>query len=219
MKVVIAGGTGMVGKKVLELCLADDAISEVRSLVRRPTGQVHARLREYVVADFAHPEAEAFVGCDVAFFCLGAYTGSVSNELLKTITVDYAVAFAKALEAGSPGARVCLLSGAGADRSEKSRTPFALYKGMAENQIAALNLRFFTLRPGYIYPTEPRTEPNIGYTIMRLLYPVIRLLGRRYSVTSQQLAEALFLVGMKGAEKEVLENQDILAFLRKNVSS
>lgn len=213
MKIVIAGGTGMVGKKVLELCLAAEVISEVRSLVRRPTGQVHAKLREYVVADFVHPEAEAFVGCDVTFFCLGAYTGSVSNELLKTITVDYAVAFAKALEAGNPGARLCLLSGAGADRSEKSRTPFALYKGMAENQIAALNLQFFTLRPGYIYPTEPRKEPNIGYTIMRVLYPVIKLLGPKYSITSQQLADALFLIGMKGAGREVLENKDILEYL------
>jgi hypothetical protein len=103
-----------------------------------------------------------------------------------------------------------LLSGAGADRTEKSRTSFARYKGMAENQIAKLELTFYSFRPGYIYPDEARKEPNIGYTIMKHLYPLIKLLGNKYSIRSSALANAIFNVGLYGAHQQVLENHEIL---------
>ncbi len=91
--------------------------------------------------------------------------------------MDYAVSFAKILKENSPAAKFCFLSGAGADRTEKSKTSFALYKGIAENQIDKLDLEFYTFRPGYIYPVEQRKEPNLMYSIMRNLYPILRLLG------------------------------------------
>ncbi len=124
--------------------------------------------------------------------------------------MDYPLAFAKALEASSPGARFCLLSGAGADQSEKSRTSFARYKGIAENKISKLNLEFFSLRPAYIYPVEPRKEPNVGYRIMKVFYPLVKLLGNHFSIKSTELADAMFKVGVSGAGKVVLENADIL---------
>jgi hypothetical protein len=33
---------------------------------------------------------------------------------------------------------------------------------MAENQISAFNLKFYTFRAAYIYPVELRTEPKIS---------------------------------------------------------
>src|SRR5688572_24082386 len=140
MKVIIAGSTGMVGSLVLTECLNSDKISEVRSLVRKPTGLTHHKLTEIVVQDFENYSArpDLFKEINTAFFCLGVYTGQVSDEMFKKITVDYAVQFAAALERYSPEATICLLSGAGADRTEKSRTAFARYKGMAENPISNL---------------------------------------------------------------------------------
>ena len=58
--------------------------------------------------------ADSFRDVDVAFFCIGVYTGQVSDQVLKKITVDYAVAFAETLKANSPGASLCFLSGASA---------------------------------------------------------------------------------------------------------
>ena len=52
---------------------------------------------------------------DACLFCLGAYTGAVTDEDFRLITVDYAVRFAEALRAANPDAAFCLLSGAGAD--------------------------------------------------------------------------------------------------------
>jgi uncharacterized protein YbjT (DUF2867 family) len=213
MKVIVAGGTGMVGSLVLQYCSELNEITEIISLVRRPSANYfHQKVKEIVLSDFEDysQQASLFQHVDAAFFCIGVYTGQVPKEEFKKITVDYAVAFAGELKKNSPDATLCLLSGAGADRTEKSKTAFARYKGMAENQISNLGLSFYSFRPAYIYPVTPRKEPNVMYRISRALYPLFRALGPNYSIQSTELARAMVKVGFNGAEKEVLENQDIL---------
>ena len=212
MKVLITGASGMIGRLVLNSCLQSEKIMEVISFVRKPTQQIHPKLTEIVQPNFQEYSGyeELFRNAGAAFFCLGVYTGQVPDDEFRKITVNYPVAFAKALERNSPGSRFCLLSGAGADRTEKSRTSFARYKGMAENQISKLDLEFYSFRPGYIYPAEPRQEPNVAYRIFRVLYPLIKILGKKYSIKSTELASAIFLVGLSGTQKDILENQDIL---------
>lgn len=213
-KVVIAGASGMIGSLILEHCLTSEKIDQVTSLVRKKTGNVPAKLNEVLVDDFSDysSQKELFEHVDIAFFCIGVYTGQVPDAKFKEITVDYAVAFAEAIKSANPNARLCLLSGAGADRTEKSCTSFARYKGMAENQISKLGLDFYTFRPGYIYPVTPRKEPNLLYRISRVLYPLIRMMGPNSSVKSTELALAKFHVGLNGAESEILENKTILKF-------
>ncbi len=217
-KVIITGASGMIGSLVLEHCLNSDEISSVTSLVRNQSGSQHPKLKEIIIKDFKDysQHAELFSNIDIAFFCIGVYTGQVSDDLFKEITVDYAVEFAKAVHSQNPNARYCMLSGAGADRSEKSRTAFARYKGMAENQIANLGLQFHSFRPGYIYPVTPRKEPSVMYRIMRFMYPVIRLMGSSSSVKSTELAEAMYYAGLSSIEKEILENRDILLISSSN---
>ena len=212
MKAIIAGSSGMVGALVLNHCLNSAKISEVISLVRRPSGLEHHKLTEIVVHNFEDYSAHhsLFRDIKIAFFCIGVYTGQVPDTQFKKITVDYAVKFATALRKNSPEVTLCLLSGAGADRTEKSRTAFARYKGMAENQIQALSIDFYAFRPGYIYPVTPRKEPNIMYRISRALYPLIRLFGKNASITSTDLASAMFNIAVNGAEKRILENKEIL---------
>jgi uncharacterized protein YbjT (DUF2867 family) len=138
------------------------------------------------------------------------YTGAVPEKEFRTITVDYPMALAKSLVTIAPNARFCLLSGQGADRTEKSKMMFARDKGAVENQLSAIGFQsFHSFRPGYIYPSIPRKEPNIGYTLSRLMYPLIKLLGKNLSVTSEKLATAMFEVGIHGYSKEIIENKDI----------
>jgi len=215
MKALIAGSTGMIGGIILKNCIASKQISEVITLVRKPTNKSYdKKVREVVIKDFCDykEHASLFENTDMGFFCIGVYTGAVSDDLFKVITVDYAVAFAQALQANSPEARLCMLSGAGADRSEKSKTSFARYKGKAENQISAMDIAFHSFRPGYIYPVTPRKEPNMMYRISRSLYPIIKLMGKNASVKSTELANVMFNVGLQGADKEVLENRDIIEY-------
>ena len=217
-RILIAGASGMVGNLILEKCLASEQVEKVISLVRHGTDRTHPKLQEEVIADFADYSAHQslFQNIDAAFFCIGVYTGQVPDIEFKIITVDYAVTFAEALKHNSPDANLCLLSGAGADRTEKSRTAFARYKGIAENKIFALDLNFYTFRPAYIYPVTPRKEPNFMYRISRLLYPVIKLFGNNASIKSTELAIAMFKTGLDGAEKEILENRDIIGLVVDN---
>ncbi len=212
MKALLVGGSGMIGSLIIEQCLHSEHINEVISLVRKPSTQNHHKLTQIIIQDFEEYTDinDIFQNVAVGFFCIGAYTGQVSNDVFKKITVDYAVAFASALKRNSQVANLCMLSGAGADRTEKSRTAFARFKGMAENQISELEMTFFSFRPAYIYPVSPRKEPNLMYRISRILYPLIKLFGKNASIKSTELAKAMFHVGLNGADMEILENKDIL---------
>ena len=144
----------------------------------------------------------------------------MDRETLRQITVEYPDRLASVVAKNSKNARFCLLSGAGADRTGKSRTAFAQDKGAIENQLSAKGLGgFHSFRPGYIYPVVPRQEPGFGYRLMRWIYPVIRLFGDGASIQSTQLAEAMFKVGMSGHPLEVLENRDIVRIFGNLVSA
>ena len=217
MKALVTGATGMIGSLVLRHCLDSEDISKVVSLVRSPSGIDHHKLTETVVPDFLNLDkfGELLGGIEVVYYCLGAYTGSVDRETLRNVTVDYPDTLANLIVRTSPGVRFCLLSGAGADRTGKSRTAFAKDKGEIESRLSSKAMgSFHAFRPGYIYPVTPRTEPGIGYQAMRWMYPVIRLLGDGASIQSTQLAKAMFRVGLTGHENEVLENRDILRIVK-----
>ena len=206
----------MVGGHVLDLCLSNELITEIVNLVRRPTGKQHPKLKEIILQDFLDYSSieDQFTGTDIVLCCMGVYTGTVSKEVFRKVTVDYPVALANTIFKYAPEATFCYLSGAGADRSEKSRTLFARQKGIAENTLAQIGFKsFHTFRPGYIYPSIKRKEPNLGYSISRALYPVIKLFGPKFSITSKQLAQGMFNVGLNSCELEVLENKDILGQL------
>ena len=217
-KVLITGTTGMIGGLVLDHCLKSQQISNVISLTRRPSGVNHEKLEEIEVEDFLMLDMyeSHFDSVDVVYYCLGVYTGAVGKELFHQITVDYPETLARVLIRKNPDLTFILLSGAGADRSEKSRMMFAKDKGIIENRLSDLGFSaFHTFRPGYIYPVTPRKEPNLSYRIMRALYPLIKRLGSNSSIESTDLAEAMFRIGLEGHHLEILENKDILASLPK----
>ena len=214
--VLVTGATGMMGSLVLEHCLKSQEVSRVISLVRRSSGVSHQKLHEVVIKDFSNlgEDAEYWESVDVVYYCLGVYTGAINRELFRQITVDYPETLAKVLQRKSPDLVFCLLSGAGADRTEKSRMMFARDKGIIENKLAKMGFKsFFAFRPGYIYPVTPRNEPNIAYRVIRFFYPVIRLLGKNTSIKSTDLAASMFAVGLHGSDQEILENKDILGAL------
>ena len=53
---------------------------------------------------------------------------------------------------------------------------FASYKGEAEKALLASGFPVYIFRPAYIYPVEPRKEPNFSYRLLRAIYPAFRLL-------------------------------------------
>lgn len=215
--VIITGSSGMIGSLVLRRCLDRMGVACVTAIVRKPSGIGHPKLREVVHADLLDiaPITDALREQDVCFFCVGVYSRAVPPAEFRRITVDATASFASALKDQSPDAAFCFLSGGGADRTERSRMMFARDKGAAENMLVRLGFaRLHVFRPGYIYPVEKRTEPNLMYRTLRPLWkPLFSHLGKSIGLTSVQLADAMVNVGMNGGA-EILENRDIIAAAR-----
>src|SRR6202165_584928 len=133
-RVVIVGATGMVGGYALRYALEHPAVGRATAIGRRTLGISHPKLKEVLHRDFADCSAlaEALSGQDSAVFCLGAYTGAVPDAVLRKITVDYTIEFARVLRGSSPDAAFSFLSGGGADPTGRSRIAYARFKGQAE---------------------------------------------------------------------------------------
>lgn len=212
--VLVAGGTGMVGSLALSQALEHPGVGRVTSIVRRATGQSHARLREVVCSDFLDYSsiADVFENVDLVLFCIGVYSGKVSADEFRKITVNYTAAFTEMLREKSPSASFCFLSGQGADQTEKSRMMFARDKGVAENLLVAAGFpHLHVFRPGYIYPVAPRQEPNLMYRVMRGVYPTLRKVVPNIGIRADDLARVMLEVGLEPTKVEavVLENAKI----------
>src|SRR5580704_10025331 len=219
-RLVIVGATGMVGGYALRYALEHPAVKSATAIVRRKLDFSHPKLNEVVHRDFADCSAlaEALSAQDGTVFCLGAYTGTVPDAELRTITVGYTIEFARVLRSSSPGAAFSFLSGNGADPTGRSRIPFARYKGEAENALLAAGFPcVYIFRPAYIYPVEPRKEPNFSYRLLRAIYPAFQLLFPNQVIRADDLARAMVDVAVQGTERggRVLENRDIRAMVNR----
>jgi uncharacterized protein YbjT (DUF2867 family) len=216
-RVAIAGASGMVGGYALRYALENAAVGRVTSIGRSKLGILHPKLTEVLHRDFADCSAlaETLSGQDAAVFCLGAYTGAVSDAELRAITVDYTIEFARVLRGSSPRATFSFLSGSGADPTGRSRMPFARYKGEAEKALLAAGFpQVYFFRPAYIYPVETRKEPNFSYRLLRAIYPAFRTLFPNQTIRADDLARAMVDVLVDGTRQRrgpVLENRDIRA--------
>jgi uncharacterized protein YbjT (DUF2867 family) len=214
-RLVIVGATGMVGGYALPYALDHPDVRAATAIGRKPAGLAHPKLKEVLHQDFSDcsPLAGALSDQDAAVFCLGAYTGSVPDAELRRITVDYTVEFARVLRASSPDAAFAFLSGGGADPTGRSRIAFARYKGEAENALAAAGFpHVYIFRPAYIYPVQPRREPNFSYRLLRAIYPAFRVLFPNQVIPADDLARTMVDAAVRGTGEGrtlVLENRDI----------
>jgi uncharacterized protein YbjT (DUF2867 family) len=218
-RLVIIGATGMVGGYALRYVLEHPAVGRATVIGRRKVGISHPKLNEVLHREFADCSALSgpLSGQDAAIYCLGAYTGALPDAELRAVTVDYTIEFARVLRGSSPGAAFSFLSGSGADPTGRSRIPFARYKGEAENALLAAGFpHVYLFRPAYIYPVEPRKEPNFSYRLLRGIYPAFRVLFPNQVIRADDLARAMVgavvsETGQRGGP--VFENRDIQAMV------
>jgi uncharacterized protein YbjT (DUF2867 family) len=214
-RLVIVGATGMVGGYALRYALDNSEVKSVTSIGRKTVGISHPKLEQVLHQNFANcsPLANVLSNQDAVVYCLGTYTGSVSDEQLRVITADYTIEFARVFRDSSPDAAFSFLSGNGADPTGRSRLAFARYKGQAEKLLLAVGFpRVYLFRPAYVYPVEPRKEPNFNYRLIRAIYPVFRVLLPNQVIRADDLARAMVDVVLRQTQERqgvVFENRDI----------
>ena len=221
MKVLLFGGSGMIGQGVLRECLQRPEVTEVLSVGRTPLEQKHAKLKDFIRKDlYDWSDAEAqLTGIDAVLFCLGVSSSGMSEADYRKISYDLPLGVAKVLKRTSPGLTFCFISGASTDSTGKGSTMWARVKGEAENDLQKLVApggfkAVYCFRPGYIQPMDGIVSKTASYRLMYKftgpLYPLFK--GLKSMVTStRQLGHAMVEVALKGYSKPILESVDINA--------
>jgi uncharacterized protein YbjT (DUF2867 family) len=216
MKVILFGATGMVGQGVLRECLLDAGVESVLAIVRGPTGQRHAKLREILHGnffDFSSIESQ-LTGYDACFFCLGVSSIGMSEEHYRRLTYDITLAAATTLAKLNPAMVFTYVSGRSTDSTEHGKLMWARVKGKTENDLLKLPFKAaYMFRPAGIQPLHGiRSKTGWVQAIYVAASPVLSLLNRvapQYMTTTQQVGRAMIKVARDGYVRPVLESEDI----------
>jgi uncharacterized protein YbjT (DUF2867 family) len=199
----------MVGQGVLRECLADPGVTQVTAVVRSPTGQQHAKLREVVHNDFTD-FSTLKVDADACFWALGVSSNGMTEADYTRVTHDYTVAAARALV--RPTMTCVFVSGQGADGSAM----WARVKKKTEDAMFAMPFKaVYVFRPGFIQPLDGiRSRTRLYNLLYPALYPVMLLMKALTpaSITdTRRIGRAMINVARRGFPKKILANPDINA--------
>ena len=208
-RVAIWGATGATGSELLRQCVTDSRIGSITALTRRPIASAGPTIEQVILDDFTDLSKvrRALAGVDAAFWCLGVSQSAVPDERrYRRITLDYALAGARALREESPHVAFHFLSGMGADPSGRSRMIWARVKGETENALRDQEFERLTIwRPGYIQVVAGRDKASpLGERIFAMLAPVLGLVPGMVNPTvdvAQAMLRVDFDPGMTGLFK------------------
>lgn len=190
MKVLHVGATGLVGRHVLSMLLADPRVAQVVAPTRRELPLPHPKLRNPLVDFTALPEQAPWWAVDGAICTLGTTIRKAgSRAAFREVDYGYPLAVARLARRG--GARAFALNSAlGADAA--SRVFYSRVKGEVEAALVQLDFASLTLvRPGLIGGDRHESRPaeRIAAVALRALGPV---LPRRYRINpAARIAAAL----------------------------
>ena len=185
MTLLLAGGTGLVGRSLLEL--AKSRQITITTVGRRITGDVENEL----VVDFA--AMPTLPSSDIAICTLGTTMADAgSKSAFKAVDFDAVMAFARA--AKQSGVRHFLVvTAVGADI--ESRAFYSRVKGAVEIELTTIGFdRLDIVRPGLLL--GKRQSRRLIEQVLQGLSPAIALITRgpwaRYaSISAEQVAGAL----------------------------
>ena len=212
MRILLTGATGTAGSGALRAAIADPAIEGVTVLARRAPRETHDKVLFVKHEDFSDYSSlrGSLIGHDAALWCLGTSQNRVDRATLHRVTVEYAVAGAKAFMAANPDIHLVHLSGSGADPSGRARMAFAQEKGQAETALDRLGLAgLWHARPAYIHPNSPIEAPLLQDRLMLFAEPLMRRYLPQHMIDADDLGRAMLEVAKHGHVKRVLENRDL----------
>jgi uncharacterized protein YbjT (DUF2867 family) len=165
MKVAIAGASGLVGRHLMDLLVAESKIESIFSFVRsKGTGQP-SKVQEMVV-DFNSIMEAKLPPCDVGLCCLGTTIKKAgTKEFFFKVDHDYVVNFAK-LCRSSGAKKFIVVSAMGADSN--SSVFYNQVKGKMEKALEGLGFEsLIILRPSLLLGS--RSEVRRGESLAQAI--------------------------------------------------
>jgi len=216
LKLLLIGGTGLVGRLAADRLLADGVT--VEALLRRPAGRSAPGWHEHVAPPDQWPALARDIGGDVALSALGTTARAAgSDAAFRAVDFDMVVAFARAARAG--GVRhMIIVSSVGADPG--ARLFYPRVKGEMEDALSALAFdRLDILRPGLLRG-ERGPDRRWGERIGIIVSPIANLLlrgrlDRFAAIDAATVAGAIaVLAGQAAPGRFVHHNRDLRRLAR-----
>lgn len=192
MKAIVIGATGLVGNLILKEILNDDEFSEVRIFVRKPTGIINPKLKEFVTPMLDIEALNSEIKGDVLFNALGTTIKQAgSQKEQQRIDRDLPIIFARI--SSENGVKLVLnVSSVGASlkggfylrtKAEMENGTGKFFPGKA-----------FHFRPSFLIGKrkEYRFAEKIAFIFMKVLDPVLTGSSKKYrSMPTDILAKAM----------------------------
>jgi uncharacterized protein YbjT (DUF2867 family) len=211
-RLLIFGATGLVGRQVLQISLADNSIQQVVAPTRRPLPADPKILNPAI--DFESlPESAEWWNADAVICALGTTIRQARSQAqFRHVDHDYAMAVARlARRAGTP--TFALVSSLGAN--PKSGNFYLRVKGEVERNLESVGFPSLTILRPSLLDGGPRPDKRLGESISiplaRLFAPLI---PRRYrAITTLKVARALLTAATTARPgTHILESDELQSF-------
>jgi uncharacterized protein YbjT (DUF2867 family) len=205
---LVVGSSGLVGSSLLKLLLVHQEFSAVLSLVRKPSGIQHEKLKEIVV-DFDRINTFSYLmKADILYCCLGTTIRNAgSRSSFAQVDLEYVTELARIAERNRIRSFI-VISSVGAH--PYSRNFYLRTKGEMERQVMACEIQTkYFIRPGLIL--GDRKEFRFGEwaaaKMSGLYLPLLIGTWRKYRpVTADKIASCMLNISLSEEITEIIEN-------------
>lgn len=214
-KAVIAGASGLIGSKLMEILLEMPNYSEVLILVRKELPLEHPKLVQLVVNFEKLQEYNLAISGHAVFCCLGSTQKKTPDlTVYRKIDHDYPLLLAQmAKQNGVP--QYHLVSALGAN--SKSSSFYIKLKGETEEDIQKVGIKCLHIyEPSLLTGgrTEHRTGERLAIGVMKLIDPLLIGKLKKYrSIPAQTVAMAMFNESITNQEGVFIHHSDKIKLL------
>ena len=209
---IILGASGLVGSHLLKLLLDEDDYDKVIVYARKDIELEHPKL-EVRQRDLLDENAFNDAVGDDLFCCIGT-TQAKTRDLSDYRQIDYGIPINAARKALELGMKTCLvISSMGA--SSESKTFYLRTKGQMEDALMKMDIpELYILRPSLLL--GERQEFRFGERVFAFIMRFFKwLIPARYqAVNAEDVARAMLVLQNKGAEKILIESNEIRELIR-----
>ena len=216
-QVTLFGGTGLIGGFLLDLLLADQTISKVRVVTRKPLVKQHDKMEVFEI-DFSKPEEiERSIGdSKVVFSCIGTTQAQVRGDKKAYRKIDYDITHNIALGCKTKQVdHFLFVSSAGANSG--SSNFYMGLKGEIDDAVLNLKLNATTIfRPSLLLGKRTKFRP--GERLAQIIMPLFSFLmpTKLKAIRGERVAKAMLDQSkLKNIGNRVIENKALLLWDEK----
>ena len=204
---IVLGASGLTGKKLVRLLLADKRYTKIKLLVRTPMDIIYEKI-EQIVFDFDNPDVSV-LKADEVFCCLGTTIRKAgSKAAFRKVDYDYIVNIVQLCRQNGVK-RIAVISSMGANKN--ALVFYNNVKGETEEALAKMSFdNCYIFRPSFLLGT--RTESRTGESFTKFFVTILSfLIPLKYKPIQSKVVAAAMVYAMNEIDTpfKIFESDDI----------